>query len=70
MDNACLFSRRLAWSTRILASHDMGTDDAPVRLRRAYPYRILIDKLQRHGRRMEILLSLRECDSKVVLRIS
>lgn len=50
MNDGCLFPRRLAWSARILASHNMGTNDAPVRLRRTYPYGILMDELQRHAR--------------------
>ena len=64
MNNGCLFSRRLAWAAGILASHNMGTNDAPVRLRRAYPYRSLIDELQRCGRHSEIFLGLGECDSR------
>jgi len=63
MNDGCLVSRRLAWSARILASHDMGTNDAPVRLRRTYPYRTLIDELQRHARHDGLFLSRRECDS-------
>ena len=63
MNNGCLFSPRLAWSARILASHDMGTDDAPVRLRRTCLCHTLIDELQRHACRIEIFLWRRDCDS-------
>lgn len=58
MNNGWLFFRRLAWSAGILALHDVGTNDAPVRLRRAYPYRPLIDELQRCGRHTERMLSV------------
>ena len=68
MNDGCLSSRRLAWSARILASHDMGTNDAPVRLRRTYPCRTLVDELQRHARYIELFLSRRECDV-VVLQV-
>ena len=50
MSDGCMFSRRLAWSARILASHDMGPYDAPVRLRWTCPNRTLSNKLQRHAR--------------------
>ena len=60
MNNGCLPSRRLAWSARILASHDMGTNDAPVRLGGTYPYRTLIDELQRRARHIEMFLWRRE----------
>ena len=65
MNNACLLSRRLAWSPRILASHDMGTNDAPVSLRRTYSYRTLVDELQRHCLRIGICLWRRENDSSL-----
>lgn len=68
MNDGCLFSRRLAWSARILASHNMGTNDAPVRLRRTSPYRTLIDELQRHARHVGLFLSHRE-RKIVVLRV-
>ena len=70
MNNACLLSRRLAWSPRILASHDMGTNDAPVRLRRTYSYRTLVDELQRHARRIGIFLWRREDDSTEIDNVS
>ena len=70
MNNACLLSRRLAWSPRILASHDMGTNDAPVRLRRTYSYRTLVDELQRHARRIGIFLWRREDDSTDIDNVS
>lgn len=61
MNDGCLFSRRPAWSAGILASHNMGTNDAPVRLRRTDAYRTLIDKMQRHARHVELFLLSREC---------
>ena len=70
MNNACLLSRRLAWSPRILASHDMGTNDAPVSLRRTYSYHTLVDELQRHARRIDILLWRREDDSTEIDNVS
>ena len=70
MNYACLLSRRLAWSPRILASHDMGTNDAPVRLRRTYSYRTLVDELQRHARRIGIFLWRREDDSTEIDNVS
>ena len=70
MNNACLLSRRLAWSPRILASHDMGTNNAPVRLRRTYSYRTLVDELQRHARRIGIFLWRREDDSTDIDNVS
>lgn len=65
MNDGCLFFRRPAWSARILAFHNMGTNDAPVRLRWTYPYRTLIDELQRHARNIELFLSPRKCDTLV-----
>ena len=57
MNNACWFFRRPAWSACIFAFHDMGTNDAPVRLGRTYPYPTLINELQRHSRDTELSLS-------------
>jgi hypothetical protein len=64
MNDGSLFSRRLAWSARILASHNMGTNDASSRLRRAYSYPCgtLINELQRHARHVGLFLSRHECD--------
>ena len=60
MNDGCWFSRGLAWSASIFASHNMGANDAPVRLRRTCPYCTLMDELQRRARHIELLR--RVCD--------
>ena len=62
------FLRRSTWSTRILALHNVGTNNAPVSVRRTDAHRTLIDELQRHARDIEQFLSVGEGE-KTILRV-
>ena len=50
MNGGCLFRRRPTWSACIFALHNVGTNDAPVSVRRTGAHRTLVDELQRHAR--------------------
>ena len=60
------FLRRPAWSTCIFAFHNVGTNNAPISVRRTDAHRTLVDELQRHVRDIEQCLSLGKGEDEIL----
>ena len=54
MDYGCLLPRQLTCFAGILAFHDMGPNEAPVRFGRSHAYSTLLNELQRHASNVKL----------------